>query len=192
MATLRWPKNVLRKKSLTVTLGPGATSQGWGRALDKALDEMNQMLEHNTVELKITKAEKPINAHIVIDTKPGNGLHGNAEITPARDGDKSWIDSIKILLPATPRINPGDPKSRLAGDGVRLYLLVHELVHCVGLTNDDHTGGDVFSDKVQLISGKTAADDKVQYDARHQAMPPIHFDAATITKIQGAWPSVAT
>jgi hypothetical protein len=191
MATLRWPKNVLRKKSLTVTLGPGATSHGWGRLLDKALDEINQKLK-NKVELTFSKAEKPINAHIVIDTKPGNGLHGNAEITPAVDGDRSWIDSIKILLPATPRINPDDSKSRLVGDGIRLYLLVHELVHCVGLTNADHTGGDVFSDKVQLISGKSAADDKVQFDARHQAMPPILFDDKTITKIQGAWPTVET
>jgi hypothetical protein len=189
MATLRWPRNVLRKKALLVTLSKTAASQGWNVIFDKALAEINQVMKDNNIELTYGKPDNPINAYIVIDTKPGHGLHGNALIASAKDGQRVWIDSVKIELPATPRVNPKDPKSRLAGSGVRLFLLVHELIHCVGLTNDDHTPGDVFSDEVQLISGKSAADDKVQYDAQHNAMPPIHFDGATLTKIKSAWPS---
>jgi hypothetical protein len=162
-------------------------AHGWNKALDRALDEMNRALK-DRVELTFSVAEKPINAHIVIDTMQSDELHGKARTQYAKDGGKTWIDSVTVLIPAAPRIYPNDPKSRAAGDGVRLYLLVHELIHSIGPTV--HTPGDVFSAKVSLIPGKTAADDTVQFDAQHKSMPPIFFDGATIKKIQEAWPTI--
>lgn len=187
MAGPRWPKHVIRKASLTVALSASAASSGWGPILGTALADINRMLASNKIDLVFSKADKPINAHITIDTMTGSKLHGNAKLSTSRSGSREYLSSVVIAVPAAPRIDENDPKSRLAGDGVRLYLLVHELIHSIGLSNDEHTGGDVFSSSVQLLPGQKAADDKVQFDAEHGSMPPIKYLGATITKIRDGW-----
>ena len=188
MTDARWHKNIVKRKSLTVTMGKGFDGSSWERVLQPAMDVMNKQMKAAGIDVVFSKADLPINAHIIMDTKPGNSAHGEAEILPYKLGGKNYIEKVTIKVPATPRIDENDAKSRQVGDGVKLYILCHEFVHCFGLENGNHTGGDVFSEAVQMMVGKTPADDKVQFDASSPAMPPVIFSAATITKIQEAWP----
>ena len=188
MTAIGWPKNIVNKKSLTVFADGSFAGSSWKPVLDAALKEINDSLRLNHIDLIFSKAAKVIDAHIVLGTKAGNGIHGSAAIGTVKYGGKEYADRITIAVPATPRISESDPKSREAGPGVRLYILVHELIHSTGLTNDEHTTGDVFAGKAALSEGTTAAEDKVAPFDGSDPMPPIRIGIATIKLLQGVWP----
>ena len=80
------------------------------------------------------------------------------------------------------------------GPGVRLSLLVHELIHAVGLDNDEHSPDDVFAaisvviPKGQYLkSGKQAAEDLVQPPDGSTPLPPIRIGGRTLTNLKKAW-----
>jgi hypothetical protein len=77
---------------------------------------------------------------------------------------------------------------------VRLCLLVHELIHAVGLSNDEHSADDVFAAKSIVIqkgaylkSRTQAAEDLVQPPDGSAPMPPIRIGAKTLTNLKKAW-----
>jgi hypothetical protein len=80
-----------------------------------------------------------------------------------------------IFVPATPMVNVAVQVGkdnfrhvdRLAGDGVRVYIAVHELIHACGLSNDEHnfTGpdADTFTNNPDTSPGAFSRpqDDKI-------------------------------
>jgi len=77
---------------------------------------------------------------------------------------------------------------------VRLFILVHELIHAVGLSNDEHSPDDVFAGRSVLIakgqylrSRKQAAEDLVQPPDGSAPMPPIRLGPKTIANLKKAW-----
>jgi hypothetical protein len=90
-------------------------------------------------------------------------------------------------VPATPRVKQLDPGSRIAGDGVKVCILVHEMIHGLGLPNSQHTNADVFSKAFQLIEGSSPELDKIQWDASSPAMPPPLINGVTLKKIKSVW-----
>ena len=79
---------------------------------------------------------------------------------------------------------------------MRLYMLVHELIHALGLTNAAHSKDDVFTRGPHIIQkGNTlpsraqATQDVVQTFDPTIVVPPIQLRSATITNLQKAWPS---
>jgi hypothetical protein len=187
-----WHKNVQRKNTLTYLL----KSMGgqWTAVVDKAIAEFNRQMSHHGLKLALAKVEKGMGAHIVLETQPGNGLHGRAPSQPKIINGVRYLDVVTIQVPATPRINPHDPRSREVGPSVRLCLLVHELIHAVGLDNDEHSPDDVFAAKSVVIpkgqylkSGKQAAEDLVQPPDGSAPLPPIRIGAKTLTNLKKAW-----
>jgi hypothetical protein len=188
MTIIPWPKNVQRKGALTIAAGESFKGGHWTTALDKAIATFNQLMSDKGIAVTISKAEKEINAHIRLATEKGNGIHGNADLTTTKMGSKEYLDRIIIKVPATPRIAPNDAKSREVGVGVRIYILVHEMIHAIGLTNDEHSKDDVFSKAAVLKPGKTAGDDQVQPMDGSEPMPAIRLGANTIANLKMAWP----
>jgi hypothetical protein len=189
MTIIPWPKNVQRKGALTIAAGKSFKGGHWTTALDKAIATFNQLMSDKSIAVTISKAEKEINAHIRLETAEGNGIHGNADLNLINIGSKEYLGSITIRVPATPRIAPNDAKSRQVGVGVRIYILVHEMIHAIGLTNDEHSQDDVFSKAAVLKPGKTAGDDQVQPMDGSEPMPPIRLGATTIANLKKAWPA---
>jgi hypothetical protein len=152
--------------------------------LDKAIAEFNRQMSQHGLNLTLSKVEKGMGPHIVLETEPGNGLHGSAPSQTKILNGVHYLDLVTIRVPATPRTNPNDPKSPEVGPGVRLCLLVHELIHAVGLSNAEHSPDDVFAGKAVVIpkgqylrSGKQAADDLVRPPDGSAPMPPIRGSA---------------
>jgi hypothetical protein len=198
MTIMRWYKPVQNRGSLTVSAGSSFKGGHWMPVLDKAMADFNQQIS-KILKLSISKAEKEVNAHIFLETETGNGIHGTTALTPMKIGGVDYIDKAGIRVPATPRVDPKDPKSREVTAGVRLYILVHELIHAVGLSNDEHATDDVFTKEAlpvpkgtYLKSGKQAADDVVQPYDGSAPMPPIRLGATTISNLQKAWPAADT
>jgi len=192
MTIVAWHRNVQRKKTLTYAV---KTMGGqWATVLDKAVAEFNRQMSQHGLDLSLGKVEKGKGPHIVLETQPGHGLHGRAPSRTMVLNRVEYLDLVTIQVPATPRIEPGNPKAREVGPGVRLCLLVHELIHAVGLSNDEHASDDVFAAKSILIakgqylkSKAQAKEDMVQPPDGSAPMPPIRLGTKTVANLKKAW-----
>lgn len=192
MTIIPWHRNVQRKNTLTYSVK--AMGGQWAAVLDKAIAEFNRQMSQHGLKLALSKVEKGKGPHIVLETQPGHGLHGSAPSQTMRLNGVEYLDLVTIRVPATPRIDPRDPRSREVGPGARLYILVHELIHAVGLSNDEHSSDDVFGAKALLIpkgtwlkSRKQAAEDLVQPFDGSAPLPPIRLGAKTVANLKKAW-----
>ncbi len=190
MTIIPWHRNVQRKHTLTYSVGANFKGAHWTPVLDKAIAEFNRHMSQHGLKLSISKVEKGMGPHILLETEPGNGIHGSAPSQTKKINGVEYLDLVTIRVPATPRIEPNNPKSREVGPGVRLYILMHELIHTVGLSNDEHSADDVFAAKSVLIpkgsylkSKTQAADDLVQPPDGSGPMPPIRIGAKTVTNL---------
>jgi hypothetical protein len=191
MTIIRWHKNVQRKNTLTYSVK--AMGGQWTTVLGKAIAEFNRQMSRHGLKLTLGKVEKGMGPHIVLETQPGNGIHGSAPSQTMILNGVHYLDLVTIRVPATPRIDPNDPRSREVGPGVRLYILVHELIHAVGLSNDEHSSDDVFAAKAILLpkgshlKSKQTAEDLVQPPDGSVPMPPIRIGAKTVANLKRAW-----
>lgn len=192
MAIIPWHKNVQRKQQLTFdTKGMGAK---WSKVLDKAIAEFNKQMSKIGVKLVLTKAGKGKRPHVILETRAGNDLHGTASLQTMILNRVQYLDRVTIRMPATPRIDPRDSRSREVGPGVRIALLVHEMIHAVGLGNAEHASNDVFAARSIVIpegqylkDGKQAKEDLVQPPDGSTPIPPIRIGAKTIANLKKAW-----
>jgi hypothetical protein len=182
-----WPDNVRLAKQLTIAVAGSLPGNGWLSAVKSAIDFFNQEMSNQHVDLSFVMAAKAVNAHIVMEGVPGNGTHGQAELALTKRRGKEYLAKVTIRVPATPRVSQRDPKSRLVGDAIKACILVHEMIHGLGLPNSQHTNADIFSKEFQLIDGGKAALDKIQWDASSPSMPPPVINGMTLQKIRSVW-----
>jgi hypothetical protein len=192
MTIIPWHKNDQRKGTLTYSVK--AMGGQWAAVVDKAIAEFNRQMSLHGLKLTLSKVAKGMGPHIVLETEPGNGLHGSAPSQTKRINGVLYLDVVTVRVPATPRVNPDDPKSREVGPSVRLCLLVHELIHAVGPGNEEHSPDDVFAAKSVVIpkgqylkSGTQATEDLVQPPDGSAPMPPVRIGARTVTNLKKAW-----
>jgi hypothetical protein len=176
----------------------------WGTALKGALETINQLMTNNGVKLTLSKAKEAKGALILVEAAgkqasfhyggstyskafDGNGLHGRT--WTVADAKTDLIEKAFVFVPATPRADPTNKKSREAGAEVRCCILVHEFTHAAGLDNDEHTLEDVFCYPAEIDVGKTAAGDRVKpWGGLGKPMPPYTIIAKTVTNLKKAWP----
>jgi hypothetical protein len=192
MTIVPWHRNVQRKNTLTYSVK--AMGGQWAGVVDKAIAEFNRLMAQHGLKLTLSKVEKGMGPHVIVETEPGNGLHGSAPGQTVRINGVLYLDTVTIRVPATPRVDPGNPKAREVGPGVRLCLLVHELIHAVGLSNDEHSPDDVFAAKSVVIpkggplkSRAQATEDLVQPPDGSAPMPPIRIGARTLGNLKRVW-----
>ncbi|GJD57142.1 hypothetical protein [Methylobacterium dankookense] len=176
-----WPDRVRRTGELTVFPGPGFAGSVWGTVLDKAITAINQLLKDKSIALVFRKTDSEAGNPIVAETFPGSGLHGNSILSLVGSGDRERLGSLKLRVPANPRINGVD-----AGPPVRIHILVHELVHCIGLTNSAHSQDDVFIGKLVIATGGVVGGKALPLDGSG-SVPPLKLGAKTVTNIKKAW-----
>ena len=209
MAVTPWFKRFQKAGQLEVFAGANFTGSLWTTAFADAIKEFNQLMSTNGVKLTLTTGTSgatEINSQIIVQTangkatpnygaqpKPrpfdGNGLHGLT--VPFADGN-GVLEKAYVFVPATPRVNPKNSKSREVGQAVRSFLLVHEFIHAAGLSNAEHTNDDCMCYPGELVEGATAADDRVQpWGGLGKPMPPCTLIAKTVANLQKAWPPSA-
>jgi hypothetical protein len=175
-----WPDRIRRTGELKVFPGSSFTGSVWATDLDKAITAINQLLK-DKVGLAFKKADKEAGSEIVAETVSGSGLQGKSALTVMGSGDRERLGSVNLRVPATPKIGQVD-----AGQPVRLHILVHELVHCIGLTNCAHSKDDVFN-AIPVISVGASVGGKVLPLDGSGSIPAPKLGANTIMKIKKAW-----
>jgi hypothetical protein len=111
-------------------------------------------------------------------------MHGRTPLVEVDD----VLEKVFVFLPATPLILT--PRGRRpVGPGVKLVILVHELVHACGLTDDEHGTADLFHGTPQVDYGHTPADDRVWVTVGKNriVMPPLRLSGETAGRIRKLW-----
>jgi hypothetical protein len=186
-----WNDTVRQSGVIRVFVRSNMRGSGWAGVVDQAIKEMNTALSNKGFTVQFKKVEKESDADATIETTPGSDLHGQTFLDPQGTTN---VQKATIKVPATPRVSRVDPKAREAGSGVRLYIVAHELVHTLGLSNAAHSRDDVFTKKPTLLQkgtvlgGRGLTDDKVQSYDLSVAIPPVVLGAATLANIKKAWP----
>jgi hypothetical protein len=203
-----WINSVQSSGQLAVFAGPGFTGGMWATVLKDAIIAFNNLMTAKGINLKLTTTTKKpsesggadINLEAVASkasfsyggaqyskTFDGNGLHGSMlPVEVQQSGKSSGIEKAFVFVPQTPR---KAEKAREVGAKVREFILVHELVHATGLSNDDHTLEDVLCFPAELQEGRTPADDRVHpWGGLGGNMPPYVLSNKTVKKLQSLWP----
>jgi hypothetical protein len=186
-----WNDTVRQGGVIRLFVRTNMRGSGWAGVVDKAIKEMNTLLASKGFSIEFKKVAKEEDAEATIETVTGSSLHGQTFLD--RRGTSN-LQQASIKVPATPRVSKVDPKAREAGAGVRLYIVMHEMIHALGLSNSAHSRDDVFTQSPTLIlpgvslpGTGVVREDKVQaYDGT--VMPPIVLGAATLANLKKAWP----
>jgi hypothetical protein len=205
-----WEDAIRKKKQLTVFAASGVTSGGWKSVFPTAIAEFNKLSAANSLGVTLTVATAPPDpngssgADVQFQTANGqasfsafgqafsvnlngDGVHGHTSVIKSVVNNVERVSKAFIFVPSTPRV--GGKGSRVVGDGVKLVIAVHELVHACGLSNADHTAlsnPDLFIGIPSLSSGSDPAKDKVDVGSQ-TLMPPLALSSATAAVIKQNW-----
>jgi hypothetical protein len=188
---IQWNDAVRQTGVVRLFVEAGLSRGGWAGIVDKALAVLNEELARKGIKVVIRKVSKAADAEAVLGTRPGIELHGQSLLDT---GDTPFLQRVTIQVPATPKVSKHYKDAREAGPGVRLYMIAHELIHTLGLTNAAHSRDDVFTrdpgllTKGMVLEGKGITEDVIRSYDLSTLIPPIRLGAATIANLQKAWP----
>lgn len=207
-----WEAAIKTGKQLTVFATPGMTTgSAWGSALfRKIIGEFNRLSALNKLGLTLIDTTTPPDAqgaggaNVQVDVS--GGTHSFTTFGKIRTGNLpgTGIDAIGvthpvsqggahvkafIFLPIDPKI--GSATSRGVGEGVKLCIAIHEVIHACGLHESDHTPAnipDVFSTLTSVSAGASSppASDRVDLGGG-KFLPPIFLTPRTAGLIQANW-----
>jgi hypothetical protein len=207
-----WIPGIKQSKQLTVFPGTGfMQSPIWGGGLfKKILDEFNRLSTVNKLGVTVVaSSQKPADngitgANVQIEISQGihkfmfEGVEHFAFLPGTRIDIAGVTNSPEIprqvkafvFVPANPTVGGAD--SRGVGEGVKLAIAIHELIHACGLSQEEHTPAnnpDVFTTGGSL-SARFPPDgvpgDRIQL-SNSIFVPPIFLTARTVGLIQSNW-----
>ena len=216
-----WMDKVKNTKQLTVFPEDSVTKGPWGSIFTNAVAEFNKISASMSlgVTFVVTSTPPETNGFGGADvnfalgngtmnytvlgndlsvTVMGSAMHGHTQVVKVKNEKKNAEEVIKAFtyVPATPMINSGPAgkqKLRGAGDGVKLVIAFHELVHATGLTNGDHSpeiDPDIFIAQPQPVAGSKPSDDKLMLrlnPPNNVFAPPVFLSARTSGLVRGNW-----
>jgi hypothetical protein len=127
----------------------------------------------------------------------GATMHG-LTIPPQWQDDKGVAHQFRayVYVPKSPKVNT-PAGQREVGDGIKLFIAVHELIHACGLSNADHSpesNADLFIGQPQPSPGNTPATDKLRIHLdplvklpRDPPDPPFFLTDRTAGLIRSIW-----
>lgn len=178
-------------KQLTVYPTSGVTQGTWGPIFTQAIQEFNRISTAMQIGITLVVSSTPpdangfgganVNFDIGSGTMNytvlgndltlnvvGDGMHGHTQLAKSPNS-QGVLEVVKAYtyVPATPMIYAGGAGRQVrrgVGDGIKLVIAVHELVHACGLSNADHSPGnepDIFIAQPQPVDGARPQDDKL-------------------------------
>jgi hypothetical protein len=189
---IRWNDAVRQTGVIRLFVEAGLRRGGWAGLVDKAIVALNGELASKGIGVAIKQVARAADAEAILDTRPGIELHGQSFLDT---NGTPFLQRVTIQVPATPKVSKQYKDAREAGPGVRLYMIAHELIHTLGLTNAAHSRDDVFTrnpgllTKGMVLEGKGITEDVIRSYDLSAIIPPIRLGAATIANLQKAWPA---
>ncbi|MGQ0484933.1 MAG: hypothetical protein ACT4SY_06235 [Hyphomicrobiales bacterium] len=199
MAVYRWIKDVQDSRSLMI-FAEKAFTGGWATVLVSSIKDFNRLVDSKGIKLVLSKVGNAEEANIILNSanKYANVSYGGTVFAKASDGTYTHgltrriedeatrlVKKAYVFVPATPRLERGNPKSREVGPKVRNFILVHEFIHAAGVgdsnpNDDEHTLDDVFCSPISIVEGRTAAGDIARTQGRNaKEMPPFEINDKT-------------
>jgi hypothetical protein len=215
-----WEDAIRNSKQLTVFPTAALNRTFWSRIFTQSIAEFNRLstTQHLGVTL-VRSATAPdpdtdAGANIQVDVASGRarargmgqdidkpfsatGVHGLTEVLSRSFGNNpARVVKCFIFVPSNPTAHGA--RSRVVGDPVKLFILVHEFVHAAGqLDNREHSpesDPDVFVGPAiaspQLDVGQTPADDRIRVGTHPNftRFPPLTVSARTAGLVRPNWP----
>jgi hypothetical protein len=208
MAVYSWIQTVQDTGILTVFAEKSFTGS-WATVLDQAIKDFNALTLGKGINLSVKRADSSAAANVVLRaaSNHANVSYNGQDFPKAFDGtythgltrrmenEKSrLVEKAFVFVPATPKVDRSDRKSREVGPKVRRFILVHEFIHAAGVgdgsTSDpEHTLDDVFCSHLTVVEGSTAAADVARTQGRNaREMPPFEINDKTVSNLKKAWP----
>lgn len=177
-------------------------SGDWNELFVWGIDEINRIFREARVTVSFARSSSQDSANVIVGVSGGsasfnwagqpyriemnpNRLHGKTFKPPPGDGP---VAKAFVFLPAEPQmILPRS--SRPTGVHVRRLILLHEFVHCTGLSDTDHSVDDIFNGYPDHQIGDTPDGDRVGFMGHDGPVtfPPYFLSASTAAKIQRIW-----
>jgi hypothetical protein len=202
-----WEDPIKKTKTLTVFPGSSVSGGAWAGVFASALQEFNKLSQANQLGVTLTQAATAPDpsgvggadvqfeagngavsfttfGQSISVTVNGNSLGGDTQQVKLVFGSVERIAKAFIVVPATPQVNANPPRG--VGDGVKLVIAVHELIHACGLSNGDHNSDDLFNGFPQVRAGSKPQDDKIEVN-QNKRLPPLFLSAKTVGLIQANW-----
>ena len=219
----QWIQAIKDTKELTVFATPRLRSSRWFKIFKDAIIEFNRLSDLHKLGVKLRETEEAPDTDGLLDgganvqfdfsagtpqfrfrgtprvsDKPFTGTGIEGLTMPVTQGGR--LVKAFIFVPMFPLADD----TREVGDGVKLLIAVHELVHAAsGLANEDHSpesNPDLFCGTPvgtpQFLMGATAAEDRVELRKGAQlgngfrppvVAPPITLSGRTAGEIQKRW-----
>ena len=202
----RWLRNIKSTRQLSIFPGSSLTAS-WAKVFSDALQEFNKLSSALSLGVTLTRGlTKPTpaltgaNVHLeatdaaitfdsfvgqVTITIAGSGTAGRTKspISPSI----GRIGQSFICVPLAPQVLAPGGILREAGDPIKLVILVHEIIHALGL--DDHTSlsdPDLFIAVLSDVPDADPAKDQEDVGSRKK-VPPLFLAKQTVTRIQSLW-----
>jgi hypothetical protein len=203
-----WEDPIRKSQQLTICPGTMIAKSSWAKILPDAVKAFNALSTANSLGVAFVQSSTPpdpngpAGADVLFQTAngavtfvsfgtkfsvtvDGSALIGDTEQVKTVVKNVEKVAKAFIFVPATPQGGSGKAQ-REVGPGVKLVMLVHEMIHACGLNNKDHSSDDVFFGFPQLRMASKAADDKIEASST-AIMPPIVMLAKTAKLIQSVW-----
>src|ERR1700736_3150278 len=200
-----WEDPIRKGKQLTICPGTMIAKSSWAKTLPDAVKEFNALSTANSLGVTFVQSSTPpdpngpAGADVLFQTAngavtfvsfgtnfsltvDGSGLIGHTQLIKTVFNNVEKVAKAFVFVPATPQGGSGKAQ-REVGPGVKLVMLVHEMIHACGLSIPDHSSDDIFNGFPQLRMGSNAAGDKVEASST-AIMPPLVMLAKTAKLIQ--------
>jgi len=202
-----WEDPIKASKSLSIFAGTSVSGGAWGQVFSDAIAQFNRLSLANSLGITFRQANTAPDpsgvggADVQFEAASGTvtfvsfgqqisvaasgtALNGDTKQVMTVFGVTKRIAKAYIVVPATPQVNANP--TRGVGDGVKLVIAVHELIHACGLANADHSPDDLFNGYPQVRAGSKPQDDKLEVNGP-KTLPPLFLASKTIAAIQNNW-----
>ena len=212
----RWIDRVRERGTLTVYKHESMTGQLWRGLFAQGISDFNALSQRHRLGVRlVTSEEQPTErrhggADIMVSASDGDipngypgssqtrsfdgtGLHGYTAMLSISYGSGSpSVLKCFVHVPTNPQVRVGATRQRQGGRPVALCILVHEFIHCCGLSNADHvplgTGTGIFCGRGDIVQGQTPEQDGMRpWGTSANPMPPINLDQSTANTIRSLW-----
>ncbi|HUF05424.1 MAG TPA: hypothetical protein VMM38_14780 [Aridibacter sp.] len=196
-----WMDSVKDSRKLTVRNNIG--SGNWSSLFSGGLREINRLMSSASLNITFQEATGDSSADVIVAVSDGpisftydgttrtrafenNRLHGYTGLI-RREGN-NYIERAFVFLPSAPEMNTPSG-TRRTGIQVMTLILVHEFVHCCGLSDNDHSPDDIFNGNPTTNPGSRPDRDKVGIMGSNGYVwfPPYFLSNTTVGKIQSIW-----
>ena len=216
-----WIDQVKNSKTISVFATQTVTTGPWGSIFANAIQEFNRLASAMNFGVTLVRSTDPPDANgfgganVNFDVGNGQqdftvlgndfsvnvdgaGMHGHTQIGLMLNQKKQAREIVKAytFVPIKPMMHVGPAGKQVpreAGDGVKLVIAVHELIHTCGLSNPEHSpeiDPDIFIGQPQPSPGATPKDDKLRLrlnPPNNVFAPPLIVSGRTAGMIRGNW-----